>query len=745
MLITSAKKKSRSVMGTLALIVILIWATATSALAETQSQEAPDWIGTPDSSNAWQIVSQNYSGRNQSNKKGYDLDKDGSNDVYYQKNVVSTDTENEFLVYLSITKKMTWDDLLAESDFGVTTANKYHESIGSLETSIVGNPSTIQPGKSTSGGNNYQAVVTFTRGGKVVHTYKGWYHGTTPNCSNGTGFIVLKNLGKNLVASTSVSLQNNDNGSGGQLSYTIDLDTMSKHNINFSLEDVVIDSVTDKMGEYITYEGVENCDGIYDYSESKKTLTWTPSSNGVKGQQVLENGGLTGFYYNVHQLVYRVQLNVLQDGFNSCAQNMNSVVGDAESYKVNEKAVLQCHMADYSGSAEFQVPYVRGLLYDVEFQKIIENSKVPVAGIHFRITRKSDGLTFTQDVTSGDDGWTKFRNLPWGVYEIQETSYKDSSTLGSNYLDASNLTRTYTIQVGKIINPDSLTADHSSGHSVDQESDEKNLLFTCGDKTIENTPNRAKVTVVKYVNEYDRLSDNLKNQKYTVTTSSSGQLDVYTIPGKSQTALDKLDAKAELGYQDAVSYELIVPTEGGKIRIEESIPDEIKDKMVFDSVSVKANSGSSALGDMEETSQGCELTVLPGNDIVVVITNSPVAKVRIRKVIDNYREELSEDAFVVRAKSVSDAGTSVDTEAVLTHDETSGVIRLKKSTTLDISEILPKEYTFTGITLSGGGTLRGNQVSVKPGEDIVITVHNTYSAEPYFHSSDSIKNIFKND
>ena len=112
-MLTTSVKKSRSVMNILALIMILISVTATSALAETQIQEAPDWIGTPDSGSAWQIVSQKYNGRDQSNKKGYDLDKDGSNDVYYQKNVVSTGTENEFLVYLSITKKMTWDDLLA--------------------------------------------------------------------------------------------------------------------------------------------------------------------------------------------------------------------------------------------------------------------------------------------------------------------------------------------------------------------------------------------------------------------------------------------------------------------------------------------------------------------------------------------------------------------------------------------------------------------------------------------------------
>ena len=187
--------------------------------------------------------------------------------------------------------------------------------------------------------------------------------------------------------------------------------------------------------------------------------------------------------------------------------------------------------------------------------------------------------------------------------------------MGNNYLDDSNLTKTYTIKVGKTINPDSLTPDHSSGHSVDQKSDVKNLLFTLEGKVVKNTPNRATVTVVKNVNEYEKISSDLKSRKYTVRTTSSGDLDVYTKPGSQQTDLDTLDEQAELRHQDTVTYNLIVP----------------------------------------------------------------------------------------------------------------------------------KEYTFSGITLSGGGTLKGNKVSVKPGENIIVTVHNTYSAEPYFHSSDFIKNIFKND
>lgn len=179
----------------------------------TDTVEASDVVGNINKANEWQIVSGEYSGRGQSNKKGYDIDKDRIDDVYYQKNVIPTGVENEFRVYMGITKKMSWDELLAESDFGVTTSKKF-KTEGALEDRIVGNDSLISPGKSTSGGNNYEAVVTLTRGGKVVHTYRGWYHGTTPNCSNGTGFIVLKSLNTNLIASCGVNLHNGSTGLG---------------------------------------------------------------------------------------------------------------------------------------------------------------------------------------------------------------------------------------------------------------------------------------------------------------------------------------------------------------------------------------------------------------------------------------------------------------------------------------------------------------------------------------------------
>lgn len=709
--------------------------------------EAPDVVGSIDKSNEWQIVSEEYSGREQSNKKGYDIDKDGIDDVYYQKNVIPTGVENEFRVYMGITKKMSWDELLAESDFGVTTSKKY-KTEGALEDKIVGNDSLISPGKSTSGGNNYEAVVTLTKGGKVVHSYRGWYHGTTPNCSNGTGFIVLKSLNTNLIASCGVNLHNNESGTGGTLSYTINLDTMKNKGIIFAVEDIVVDSVQDTMGAYIDYEGIESCDGTNTTSDS--TLTWNPVSNGVSGVQVKEGNGLTGYHYNIHQLVYKVHLKAEKDGFNSCAQNMNSKVGDKESYQTNQQAILNCHMGAYSVNTQFQVPYVRGLLYNLEFQKLVKDSKVSISSIQFTVNRKQEGSLIAETLeksdqqTTDDNGWIKFHNLPWGTYTLRELAGSTGS-FQDDYLSGAEQNESYEVKIGKVINGDALSEDHGTGHSVDRPSDVNNMLFQYnGNSIFENTPNTAKITIKKVVNEYGKLSEELKDQEYSVKITSVGEKTIYLKPESTATALEELKSKEKtLKHEETETYNLIVPKEGGAINLEEILPEELKNKIRFGSAEVTQNAGSTAVGEITAEKQGCKVTVLPGNDLTITITNEPIFEgtIKIQKVIDNYQSKLSEDAFIIGAKSVS--GTSVDTQVVLKHQETSGTIKIDQPTTLDISEVIPKEYSMTQITLSGGGSLNGNQVTVNPGENIVVTVHNTYSGKPFFHVSDAIKNIFK--
>ena len=735
--------------------------TVRLAAATPDMVSAPDLVGTIEKENEWQIVSEEYAGTDQAYKKGFDLDGNGNNDIFYQKNVIPTGVENEFRVYMGISKRMTWDEILAKSDFAVSNSNGFHhDEIGTQYSSInKGNGSILHPGK-TGQGNEIEATVNYYRGGRIVHTYKGWYYyENTPKASNGTGFIYLKAVGTYFLASKTIALTPNKNG--GSLVFDIDLDAMEKKNIYFSVDDIVADSVQDRMGDFITYEGCENSDGTVSISGS--TLTWKPESNGVTGKKVKENGGLTGYYYNIHQMVYKVHLKAEQEGFHSCAQNRNSAVGDVESYPVNQKAVLNCHMGKYTGSPEFQVPYVRGLLYDLEFRKIVTGSQIPLAEISFTVTRQPGGSTAAEQVqktdrqTTGKDGWIKFHNLPWGTYSLQELAGEDGS-FQSMYLDGSGLGTPVTIQIGTVINGSALIQDHGAGHSADLQTDLKNMLLLYnGDGIFENTPNTARITIKKVVNEYDSVPSDLKNRSYTVTANSYGDSGdaVYEMPGKDDTEFRNLNEETKLKHEETVEYTLVVPAAGGSIYLSEPF-DQFDYQMKFGSVKVEKNGNSTEPGSVTHYGTTCRIDVFPGNDLTITYTNLPVGIVRIHKLIDNYQDPLADDAFILRVTSAEDNGQSVNTETVLKHDEYSADIEILKTTTLQIAEVLPKEYTQSGITYEKytidaetrgpavyeEGTGQGGQVVVHPGELVAITVHNSYSGKPYFHVSDAVKNYF---
>lgn len=714
--------------------------------------QAPDVVGNVEKANEWQIVSQQYAGTDQSYKTGYDIDNDGSKDIFYQKNVIPTGIENEFRVYMGITKRMTWDELLAESDFAISNSNGYHSvPIGTLYGNISrGNGSWLYAGK---GSKNLEATVNYHRGGKIIHTYKGWYHYTTaPTASNGTGFIYLKSLGQYLLAARKIALSADKNG--GSVIFDIDLDAMARQNIYFSVDDIVVDSVQDQMGSYITYEKTETSDGETGFSGD--TLTWTPVSNGVSGIQVLENSGLTGYHYNIHQMVYDVHLKAEQEGFQSCAQNMDSKVGDPESYQVNQQAVLKCHIGSSSGSPAFQVPYVRGLLYDLEFRKIVKDTQIPLKDISFTVTRQTGGNTAAEQLektdrqTTDSDGWIKFHNLPWGNYSLQELAGKEGS-FQSEYLDESGLDQPVSVQIGKVINESALSQDHGSGHSVDRESDVRNMLVLYnGTGIFENSLNTAKITVRKVVKEYDTLPDDLKNLAYPFNIISwhlppKNPNPIYEMPKPGDTELKELEQDPELHHGDAVEYTLVVPKSGNKISVLEQYNRQAKNRMIFDSVKVEKNAGSTDFDMSElknETAEWQTIPICPGNDLSVTYTNTPIGYVKIKKVVDNSQAQLAGDAFIINVTSAEDQGKTVNAQLVLSHGEESGWIRIEKTTTLRIDEILPKEYSESGITVDGGGTLEGDRVAIHPGEVVEITVHNQYTGKPFFHASDAVKNRF---
>lgn len=97
---------------------------------------------------------------------------------------------------------------------------------------------------------------------------------------------------------------------------------------------------------------------------------------------------------------------------------MNSTKDDDESYPVNKSATLT-----YGSSltVDFQQPYVRGLLYDLEFDKVdAENAGKKLSGASFTVKDKN-GKSYTVSEVDGNPGTYRAEDLPWGTYTLIES------------------------------------------------------------------------------------------------------------------------------------------------------------------------------------------------------------------------------------------------------------------------------------------------------------------------------------
>ena len=382
--------------------------------------------------NDWQIVSGGYEGNSESNKT---LSDDGI--VRVQKNVVPTDKENEFLIYLSIDKKVSWEELIGNSDLVLTSSGKY-KTVGEIVTgSVAGNAGEISPIASETGQNEHTATVTFTRNGETVKTITQKYYGPTPNCSNGTGLLKLT-IGNNIkyvVASTGVNLHEDENGSGVKLTYTVPLDSLES-TLDFADFTITYDGVSDTMGDCIKYDSTYTLVGDYKtapaYETSTSTLSWTPVGKAGLSPVYTDGTKITGWYLNSAELVYKVKLDVTKEGFQSAAEYLTNPTSENDKpYATNGTTTLSYHWTGEDANARsttFTSPQVRGLLYDVSFEKVDANdTSTKLSGAEFEL-KDSSGTVYS--ITETDEkGVYKASNLPYGTYTLTETKAPDGYSL----------------------------------------------------------------------------------------------------------------------------------------------------------------------------------------------------------------------------------------------------------------------------------------------------------------------------
>lgn len=336
--------------------------------------------------NDWQIVEGGYAGDK----------KDGNDKVRVQKNVIPTDTENEFLVYLSIDVKTMISEQIDLAGFGALTNNSAKNPGDSVPISSTVNVSI--------GGNQRMATLTLLDPeGKLIEGCENLnFSWDTSN-----NFTLVYRINGNAYCIQSGIKAGND--------YKIRLpknvyDEIKKQHKETS----ILTMVTDNMGSCIICESVLGGDyESYTISDNKKTLTWKPSVNPKCGIEDIGNGEF--WELNAAQLVYKVKLDVTADGFPSCAEHMGKEDKTCAT-PVNDGATLTYK----GGSIPFPVPTVRGLLYDISLKKVDKDDEnVVLSGAEFTLTGESIKEPIV--VESNPEGIVRFNNLPWGTYTITET------------------------------------------------------------------------------------------------------------------------------------------------------------------------------------------------------------------------------------------------------------------------------------------------------------------------------------
>ena len=121
-----------------------------------------------------------------------------------------------------------------------------------------------------------------------------------------------------------------------------------------------------------------------------------------------------------------------------------------------------------------------------------------------------------------------------------------------------------------------------------------------------------------------------------------------------------------------------------------------------------------------------------------------VGKVRLTKIVDGTAGD-PEDQFLIHMYQ----GDSSYTSVALKNGEISPCIPVTKSGVFRIDESVPMEYRKAGTFLvvkdakSGNvadGRLNGTEVTVNPGDDLLIEVHNEFGHKPYFHAAAAVTN-----
>lgn len=784
--------------------------------------------------NEWQIISKSFPGLYESGvdvsngwdgtaNASYSLGDGSVGDVRMSNTVIGTDVENEFLMYTCIEPRVSWTDILR------------------LNTIFATNNAANRSVPQWPDGGNHPDYLRPKKDSVYKHPVKVQYFVKIGNQEKNISDVITMYAAANDVPNGSIGIGNPllSDPSDGTFCYLrkfsltpnstdvarIQIPEEVYNRFDFCEAPVYAKQYTANLNNFVEiYTGSNDFNydgGSYALSNDGKTLTWNlPEAEDlgpldyeirtvrVNGEDIemtvptgvlrsLSNGKVTYYRKEAYQMTYKFSLDVTKDGFVSCVDGTpttttsadyavqvstapgNTAMGAELTYKYGPKP------GEGQGSPEIITGYlnpnfVKGLLYDLEFQKFLLDSSIPLEGVKFSLERvNGDGSgtlsdtnrTYSDVEISKADGSVKFKDMPWGYYVLKEISLNENDSFQMTYLvnredgklpqavpavdsystgsNAGKAAVGWVIREnnkdGKLIpNNDGI---HDGSHIADVGSSTKNRLYRFQPATfnqrvgvIENEPYTAEITLKKNVENYADLVDALKASAFPITAKDDGT--VYDYPALTDTALSSFGKKTDavLKNGESKAYKVILPYSGAEFDIAEEMTSALKKSFVYKQTDITPEGGVLSASDINN---GKKIKVAPQAKITATVTNTPVARVFLKKLVKNYSDALAGDEFILKLNSDGSEYTSV----VLKHGETSAAAQFTSAADISVNEIIPMEYSMSGATVKAGDAdavayTPGSSFHLQLGEEYTFTIINQYGWKPYFHTFDSVLNEF---